>query len=267
MDGGTAWRTTVEKHHAALTAELGAQFEAGIARSFESLNQAIRRLRQAPAEAQTLESLVEACAPWAERLVVVPAEGNQLPGAALSACAGSKDPVSVLASAAEVGPELSSTIGEDAKAWLFPVVVRSKTAVILVASGAVSQSAMELLSEAAGMRLESQRIPTVTASEQPRAWEDLSADDQSRHRKAQRVARLRVAEMRLADPRRLEKAVFAGNIYSEFRADIDRARDEFLQQHLTKSPTMIDYLHLEILRSLAHDDERLLGVDYPGPMA
>jgi hypothetical protein len=30
---------------------------------------------------------------------------------------------------------------------------------------------------------------------------------------------------------------------------------------------MVDYLHLEIVRSLAHDDERLLGAGYPGPMA
>jgi type IV secretory pathway VirD2 relaxase len=102
---------------------------------------------------------------------------------------------------------------------------------------------------------------------QPQAWEDLSADDQAQHRQAQRVARSRVAEMRLDRPGRLEQAVFAGNIYSAFREDIDRARDEFLKQHLTKSSTMVDYLHLEILRSLAHDDERLLGADYPGPMA
>jgi hypothetical protein len=29
---------------------------------------------------------------------------------------------------------------------------------------------------------------------------------------------------------------------------------------------MVDYLHLEIVRSLAHDDDRLLGSSYPGPM-
>jgi hypothetical protein len=145
--------------------------------------------------------------------------------------------------------------------------VRSKTAAILVAHGKVLAPAVELLSEVAGMRLEGQRTPTLSVNAQPQAWEDLSADDQTQHRQAQRVARLRVAEMRLDRPGRLEQAVFAGNIYSAFREDIDRARDEFLKQHLTKSTTMVDYLHLEILRSLAHDDERLLGADYPGPMA
>jgi hypothetical protein len=267
----TAWRATIDKHHAALSADLSAQFEtkleSEIVRSHESLNQAIRRIRQAPAEAQTFQFVVEASAPWADNLVVVMAEYNQLPGAALNACVESKDPISLLASPAEIGEELATRIGEGSKVWLFPVVVRSKTVAILVAHGKVSPVAMELLSEVAGMRLESQRTPTLSVNEQPQAWEDLSADDQAQHRQAQRVARFRVAEMRLDRPARLEQAVFAGNIYSTFRDDIDRARDEFLKQHLTKSPTMVDYLHLEILRSLAHDDERLLGADYPGPMA
>jgi hypothetical protein len=29
---------------------------------------------------------------------------------------------------------------------------------------------------------------------------------------------------------------------------------------------MVDYLHLELIRTLANDDAELLGKDYPGPM-
>jgi len=29
---------------------------------------------------------------------------------------------------------------------------------------------------------------------------------------------------------------------------------------------MVDYLHLELLRTLANDDSDLLGKDYPGPL-
>ena len=50
------------------------------------------------------------------------------------------------------------------------------------------------------------------------------------------------------------------------REQIDTARQQFQKSFLSKSPTMVDYLHLEILRSLAHDDDRLLGQNYPGPM-
>jgi len=32
------------------------------------------------------------------------------------------------------------------------------------------------------------------------------------------------------------------------------------------SPTMVDYLHLEMVRSLADDDPNNLGPEYPGPL-
>ena len=35
---------------------------------------------------------------------------------------------------------------------------------------------------------------------------------------------------------------------------------------MTVSPTMVDYLHLELVRSFADDDARMLGPDYPGPL-
>lgn len=77
---------------------------------------------------------------------------------------------------------------------------------------------------------------------------------------------MKVAEMRLYHPQELRKGVFEGNIYGSLGREIDRARADFLQTFLSKSPTMVDYLHLEILRSLAHEDDTLLGEDYPGPM-
>jgi hypothetical protein len=80
------------------------------------------------------------------------------------------------------------------------------------------------------------------------------------------MARVRVAEMRLYHDNELRTGVAGGDIYGAMQKEIDAARDQFLQEYLSKSPTMVDYLHLEILRSLAHDDDRLLGHNYPGPM-
>jgi hypothetical protein len=288
------WRETVEKHHSALLAELGSQVEAELAQKIESaarqtvesLNQAMRRLRQVAAEAQTIQFLVDTCSPYARHLVVLVVEDNQfrVAGArgagsfandgvleradvsAAAACADGKDPLTVLSSPAEIGSVLSDAMGQGSKVWLFPVVARSHTAAVVLASGDVSAATIELLSEAAGMRLEGQKAPVIRV-ESSKNWDDLSSDDQAKHRLAQRVARVRVAEIRLADAPKLQRAVYTGNIYSTFRDEIDRARDEFLKQHLSKTPSMVDYLHLEILRSLAHDEERLLGADYPGPMA
>ena len=64
----------------------------------------------------------------------------------------------------------------------------------------------------------------------------------------------------------LRRGVAAGDIYGALQTEIEAARDHFRQNFLSKSPTMVDYLHLEIMRSLAHDDDRLLGHGYPGPM-
>ena len=302
------WRTTVDKHHAAMVAELAVQVEAevtessasGARQAAESLNQVLRRLRQAPAEAQTLQVAADAAAPWSPQLVVLAVESSQFRVAAsrgvsglpaefavendaapaLASCAESKDPVTVLCAPGQFCIALAGALDASAKVWLFPVVVRQQTVLLMLAAGEVAPAAMELISEAIGMRLEAQRAPTLRlrdpaadvaepsgGSRTPRAWEDLSPEEQSRHLTAQRVARVRVAELRLADPGGLEKAIFAGNIYSAFRNRIDQAREDFLSQHLSNTPTMVDYLHLELLRSLAHDDERLLGADYPGPMA
>ena len=309
------WRTILDENHAALAEALAGQFEAELTRTREAegrriagaLNEALRGLRQSPSESRTLQMIVDSASPWAERAVVLLVEdqrfrmgGNRgVPGLpadfsvplaeapALAACAESRDPMTVLCTTGEMGTPLMEALGEG-KVWMFPVVVRQRTAAVLVALGEVSPVPLEALAEAIGMRLESQRTPVVTVAppgalqpgivqiqtapaygvhRTPTAWEDLSAEDQSRHLLAQRVARVRVAEMRLADAAGLEKAVFAGTIYSVFREAIDRAREEFLRYHLSKSATMVDYLHLEILRSLAHDDELLLGGDYPGPMA
>ena len=80
------------------------------------------------------------------------------------------------------------------------------------------------------------------------------------------MARVRIAEMRLYNEADLRNGVLSADIYGALRPVIDTARHQFLHEFLAKSPTMVDYLHLEILSSLAHDDDRLLGHNYPGPM-
>lgn len=65
----------------------------------------------------------------------------------------------------------------------------------------------------------------------------------------------------------MRKGVQERDIYQALRRSIDAARGEFRQNYMMQAPGMVDYLHLEIVRSLAHDDEKLLGAEYPGPMA
>jgi len=277
----------------------------------EALNQALRRIRQAATEADSLSILLEGSAPFARRAVVVRVENNQAElltargletselsfsvetaGAVASVCE-SRDPMVALASAAELSPELAAALAthEDPspKAYLFPVVTRQNVVAILIACGEPVPAAIELLSEAAGMKidaLEPDTAPVAALKPLPNpglvqissayipqgegpdrlSWSDLSPEDQKLHLQAQRVARVKVAEMRLYHADALRNGVAEANIYGSLGNEIARARADFLQAFLSKSPTMVDYLHLEILRSLAHDDDRLLGQDYPGPM-
>ncbi|HWF11494.1 MAG TPA: hypothetical protein VG297_23660 [Bryobacteraceae bacterium] len=266
----------------------------------EALNQVLRRIRTSAAD-NVLALLAEGCAPFAERVVVLVFESNQAVHAAgletadfdlaqapaILAAIESRDPVVSVVSAAELSPALAKALGKPgddaAKAYLFPVAARHSVMAMLAASGVELSAPIELLCGAAGMRLETQSsqqgqqpqteqllqlAPDVPASAtgEPRSWDDLTPEDQKLHLQAQRMARVRVAGMRLDHASELGRGADAGDIYGALRTEIDAARDQFLHTFLSKSPTMVDYLHLEILRSLAHGDDRMLGYEYPGPM-
>jgi hypothetical protein len=304
----------IEAEHTKTGAQLQRSGDEARRTQAESLNQVLRRLRRSTGDEQVLEILAESCAPFAEHLVVLVFENNRatsvagfgtesgadINGAfsfdtesapAIMAAIESRDPVVALATENEISPVLAEALSPknqtspDLKAYLFPVVGRHSVLALLVASGVALSAPIELLCEAAGMRIESAALPVVSdrqpdapglvqlapgvpASETsgPRAWDELTLEDQKLHLQAQRVARVRVAEMRLYHERELKSGAALGDIYGALQSEIDSARDQFLQAFLSKSPTMVDYLHLEILRSLAHDDDRLLGHNYPGPM-
>jgi hypothetical protein len=266
----------------------------------EQLNLALRRLREAHTEEQVLQHLAESCSRHASRVVVLVFENNQgravatkgIPethtslafsltdAPALVSVVETRDPVVAIASPAEISTALAAAFNTDIsdsepdKAYLFPVVARQSVVGILAVAGAAYPAPLELLCGTAAMRIEAlypqaalypQNAGSPPVSEKA-AWEDLSQDEQRVHLQAQRMARVRVAEMRLYHEDALRQGTGARDIYSALKAPVDAARQAFLQTYLSASPTMVDYLHLEIVKSLAHDDDRLLGPDYPGPM-
>lgn len=268
----------------------------------ESLNQALRRLRAATSAQKTLELLRETCAPYAERSAVllfdearayaIGDEGLSFELAeapAILSAIETRDPLVAVASGEQISPALAAILVPDRdedgarKAWIFPVVSRGATAALALVAGQVDPSPVELLSEAAAMRLESFTAPAASAAKRVEglsrgdlsrddlsrhdlSWDDLSPEDQRLHLQAQRMARVRVAEFRLYDEDALRRGIAGSGIYEALEGKIDAARKEFLQSYLSKSVTMVDYLHMEILRSLAKDDPKLLGATYPGPM-
>lgn len=194
----------------------------------------------------------------------------------------------------------------DERVYLFPLHGGEAATALFYAAGHLQAPPLELLSEVAGLQLylwsAAAAAPALAAQSEPKLpdelviistslakppdsgnaaaaaapavayalrqhteWWNLSREEQQAHLAAQRFARVQVAEMRLGKPDALRSGREARNIYAPLQAQIDAARQKFREKHMN-APTMVDYLHLELVRSLADDDAILLGPTYPGPL-
>ncbi len=201
-----------------------------------------------------------------------------------------RDTLVAIRSSSELSGPIATYVGEgDPKVYLFPVVVKESVPAVLFAdSGEVDVAALELLVAMAGAVLHTQRVakapetaprrppidglititPSGPPSEKPEilSWFSLSREDKELHLRAQRWARVQVAQIRLFQSERVQKGRIAHDLYTSLQTEIDAAREAFRRDFLNASETMVDYLHLEFVRTLANDDAEDLGPDYPGPM-
>ncbi len=97
-------------------------------------------------------------------------------------------------------------------------------------------------------------------------WDDLSQEQRELHMRAQRFARVQVAEMRLYKDDAVKAGRRDSNIYLRLKDEIDEARERYLAQFLDGQTHMRDYLHGELVETLAIDNPQLMGADYPGPL-
>jgi hypothetical protein len=98
------------------------------------------------------------------------------------------------------------------------------------------------------------------------APERKAPQDEAAHLRAQRFARVRAAEILLYKAQAVHDGRAGKNLYGELKEEIDSARAAFEREYLRASDAMPDYLHLELLRTLANEDVSLLGEEYPGPL-
>jgi hypothetical protein len=212
---------------------------------------------------------------------------------ALAGAIASRDPVATATTSKEVSGALVELLGHSpaGRAWLFPVMVGDRVPVLLYAWGAVQGPAIELLTQVASSVWAALMEPAApsppaaapataaliaiaprpaAAPPLPKAdlsWDRLPPEEQRLHLRAQRFARVQVSEMRLFRPDAVQSGRAARNVYRALRAEIDAARVTFRASYFVPCPGMPDYLHLELVRTLAHDNPELLGGDYPGPIA
>jgi hypothetical protein len=179
---------------------------------------------------------------------------------AMAAAAGSMDPITAACCASELPQAVLDAFPAAGKALLFPLCARSKAVALLYATGA-DHSRLELLSTVAGLVWESRTASTALVSIQPAEGEatDLA-------RQAQRFARVHVAEMRLYQSGEVKQGRLTGTLYAALRESIEQARQDYREQFLTNSQVGADYLHEELVRTLANGDPSLFGAEYPGPL-
>jgi hypothetical protein len=209
---------------------------------------------------------------------------------AISTAVETRDTLVAMRSSGELSGPIAAYLGEgsssdDGKVYLFPVVAGPDVPAILYAdSGEVDVDALELLVATAGAVLEARRgaqVPVVAAvapgdglvniaipSQKPEilSWFSLSRGDRDLHLRAQRFARVQVAEIRLYQSEKVKNARASRDLYTSLKEEIDAAREAFRREFLNASDSMVDYLHLELVRTLANDDAEVLGPNYPGAM-
>jgi hypothetical protein len=199
----------------------------------------------------------------------------------------SKDTVVTMASPRELSEAIFHFLhlaeGPPRKAYLLPLVLQGETVGVLYAepgdSNMIDIAGLELLTGFAVHSMEAEvagqpvrtgglvSISGVSATPKAPSLAVLPKEDQQVHLKAQRFARTRVAEMLLFKVAQVKKGRADRNIYGNLKAELDAAREAYREQFLAEgSPSMVDYLHLEIVTSLCGNDPALLGPGYPGPL-
>lgn len=288
----------VQQQIDAITAQISAEARDRARVEFaDFLNQSVRRMRQSRDLGELGATLVELAGMFASGAVLLSvrkgiAHGEHARGvlperaesvgqleiplvsaAALNEALQTRDPVTTIGTPAEVSEQLASFAGQgdDGRLFIYPVVTGDRVPALVCVWGATPGSALELLTQMAAAVWSTMPAPSdlvsINGSEMatPTAWDTLPADEQRLHLRAQRFARVQVAEMRLYETEAVQSGRARGDLYGALRERIDRGRESFRKSFFT-CPSMVDYLHLELLRTLAHDDPEVLGKDYPGPL-
>ena len=272
----------------------------------EQINQAVRRLRTAPDSEELAATLVDAAGLFASSVAflridgdvargerirgVAPEAAERFPGlavplasaAALAGAVETRDPVTAVPSETEISTTLTGIFehSSDGRVTILPILVRDVVRALLYTSGSLQPAAIETLTQAASaiwasiepvvIKIEPPAPQLVQIAAPPEcqrpAWESLSPADQQVHLKAQRFARVQVSQIRLQDAAAVQSGRTRSDLYGALRRRIDDTRDVFRDRFFSDCPSMVDYLHLELVRTLAQEDADLLGKDYPGPL-
>jgi hypothetical protein len=286
------WREELEESHRRAMASIDSAIKNTSRESTldlaEALKQTVRRLRQTSDESAALSLVVSSSGAFCKKAAAFIFEHDSARlssargldetelaidlkhAAAFFSAVETKDPVVAAATESELSkeflPPAIAGFATGERAYLFPLVVKGSVTAVLFAMGDVQAPVVELLAEITAAHLESLRhvalVPTASALEAKRRWEDLTPEQQAVHLRAQRFARLKVSEMRLYHADAVRRGMKRADLYIVLKPEIDAARAAYRKEF----PGVSDYLYLELVGNLANNDDRLLGPGFPGPI-
>lgn len=224
-----------------------------------------------------------------EAAAVLREKGIQLESlpAALANAFETKDTVVALRTRSELSGVLVELFPQSTavKAHLLPLLSRRQpTGLLYLLAGEqpIDLNAMELLATMAEAswqeRADVAPVPTsaspllqiapVAAVKAPakRGWDQLNADERDLHLRAQNFARSVVSRLLLRQHDVVLTGREMGNLYTTFEKSLDGDRRAYRERFMHGQPSMVDYLHVELVRTLAEGNEALLGPEYPGPL-
>ena len=197
---------------------------------------------------------------------------------------------SVARNANELSLPIAAMFGDDAdaRALLVPITAADRVPGVLYVEDPVDPSAIEVVAVMAGAILEKHLRPfeplrspggavrtvAVKSGDTPQPPQEKPGDQEivvpvppraedPVQLEAERFARVEVARLLLAHTQEVSEGRRNRKLYSMLRTDIEALRTTYRGRFSGVG----DYLHGEMVRTLALNDVSLLGRDYPGPAA
>jgi hypothetical protein len=116
---------------------------------------------------------------------------------------------------------------------------------------------VEVVSHAASAGLAASATATATDP-----FAGMSSEDADTHRKAQRFARLLVDEIKLYNQAKVAEGRRNKDLYDRLKEDIEKSRSTFQKRYGNTAAAGSDYFQKEVVRSLAEDDNSVMGANF-----
>jgi hypothetical protein len=170
-------------------------------------------------------------------------------------------PLEAAPDASHLSKPIANLFGDagERRALLIPVMAAECPAGVLYVEGALDRTAAEAVASFAGATLQShlgEQLVRPPATVPPDLRDAATLG-------AQRFARVQTARILLEHGDAVRNGRESRNVYAVLKSEIDAARLAYREKY----PGVADYLHAEMVRTLAQDDPSVLGRLYPGPLS